>query len=102
VESLRTFDERLRFAIANKRLIQVIYNSSARVAEPHDYGLKNGAAKLLAYQLHGGRPMSGRGWKLFDVSKIERIVVLEATFRGSRAQPHQQHTRWDALFARVG
>lgn len=94
-------DASLRFAIANKRLICFSYNSHWRVAEPHDYGLKNGAAKLLVYQVRGESSSVGRGWKLLDMPKIEQVTVLSDTFRGTRGRPHQHHMQWDELFARV-
>src|SRR5439155_6202844 len=43
----RSVDGQLRFAIANKRLIQFRYHGDRRVAEPHDYGIQNGTPKLL-------------------------------------------------------
>ena len=42
---LGAFDRQLRFAIAHRRLIEVRYGGRLRVAEPHDYGLKNGASQ---------------------------------------------------------
>ena len=101
MESHSVIDNQLRFAIANKRLVQVIYHSTPRVAEPHDYGLKQGTAKLLTYQIRGTSRTAVHGWKLLDVSKIEGLVVLEQTFRGSRVAAGQRHMEWDELFARV-
>jgi hypothetical protein len=102
VQSLATvLDEPIRFAIANKRLVQIIYKAKLRLAEPHDYGLKNGTAKVLVYQLSGQSRTTVHGWKLLDVSKIDRLVVLGQTFRGSRMRPGQHHMVWDEVFARV-
>lgn len=95
-------DTSLRFAIANKRLVCFLYNSKWRVAEPHDYGVKNGVAKLLVYQVRGESSSTARGWKLLEMSKIDQLTVLSDTFRGTRERPHQHHMRWDELFARVG
>jgi hypothetical protein len=98
-----TLDERLRFAIANRRLMQVTYHGRPRVGEPHDYG-RQGTPRLLFYQLReaggagGARPS---GWRLLEVSKIEDGQVLDDTFRGSRGPSHRQHLIWDELFARV-
>jgi hypothetical protein len=94
-------DTSLRFAIANKRLIAFYYNAKWRIAEPHDYGLKNGGAKLLIYQVRGESSTVVRGWKLLDLSRIEQLAVLVDTFRGTRARPDQHHVHWDELFARV-
>jgi hypothetical protein len=38
---------------------------------------------------------------LFDLSKIEDCIVLDATFRGSRGQVHRAHLAWEVLYARV-
>ena len=95
-----TVDAQLRAAIANKRLIQFTYNNSARVAEPHDYGQRNGTDQLLVYQ----RKKAGAhntGWRSLEVSKIDRLVVLDDTFRGTRNAPQQDHVAWDVLYARV-
>ena len=95
-------DSSLRFAIANKRLIAFFYNSKWRVAEPHDYGVKNGTAKLLVYQVRGKSTSGVRGWKLLDISKIHQLAILEDSFRGTRVRPEQHHMRWDEVFVRVG
>lgn len=95
---------KLRFAIAHKRLLGLEYQGRLRIAEPHDFGAMKGAAKLLVYQLlvdgaAPGKPV--HGWRLLDVRKIGACKVLEQTFAGSRGDSHQQHMRWDAVFARV-
>jgi hypothetical protein len=103
-ELSRSLDEHMRFAIANKRLIQLRYGGKLRVAEPHDYGVQRGTAKVLVYQLResgGGHRSDARGWRLLDVLKIEAIVVLEETFHGSRGESHHRHYVWDAIYARV-
>ena len=95
---------KLRFAIAHKRLLGLEYNARLRVAEPHDFGAMNGTAKLFVYQLlvDGAAPGShAQGWRLLDLPKIGACKVLDQTFAGSRGDSHQQHLRWDAVFARV-
>jgi hypothetical protein len=95
-------DERIRRAIAEKRLLEIRYKRAARLAEPHDYGVIDGTERLLTFQLHG--PDSGKGaagWRLLDVVKIESCVVTDQTFPGSRGQSHQQHYQWETLYARV-
>lgn len=99
-----SIDEQLRFAIANKRLIQIGYRGDLRVAEPHDYGVQHGSANLLIYQLRGsgrGHGSRERGWKMLTVSKIDTCVVLDEAFSGSRGQSHQHHFAWDVVYARV-
>jgi hypothetical protein len=98
-----TLDSQLRFAIANKRLIRFTYDGAVRVAEPHDYGLRDGATKVLAFQ----REKAGRknrdvlGWRWLDTSKIHDCIVLEASFSGTREAAAQHHHHWDVLYARV-
>ena len=89
-------DEQLRFAITNKHLVKLTYSGTARVVEPHDYGVQKGGVRLLAYQLQ-----TAPGWRLFDVAKIEGLAVLDTVFKGSRGASHQNHHIWDTLYARV-
>jgi hypothetical protein len=96
--------DQLRFAIAHRRLIAVSYGGRLRVAEPHDYGVKNGSRKLLVYQIQedgGGQEKAVTGWRLLEVSRIDACVVSDATFAGSRGTSGQRHHTWDELFARV-
>jgi len=99
------FDHQFRSAIRNKRLIQLRYHGRSRVAEPHDYGINKGTARLLVYQLRAPVDRPGRsvkGWRLLDVSQIEDCVVLDEAFPGSRGTSHHNHMEWDVLYARVG
>jgi hypothetical protein len=99
-----SLDEQLRFAIAERRLIQVRYNGKQRVAEPHDYGVQKGATRLLVYQRRasGGDPRkSPMGWRLLDTAKIEACDVLDEPFNGSRGPAHERHYVWDVIYARV-
>jgi hypothetical protein len=98
-----TLDSQLRFAIANKRLIRFSYESTERVAEPHDYGVRDGAPRLLAFQRQkaGRKDPHVRGWRWLAISKIEDCIVLEDSFRGTREAAGQQHHHWDVLYARV-
>lgn len=95
---------KVRFAIANKRLIGIGYDGRLRIVEPHDFGAMNGTAKLLVYQLHAdGAATHGpvQGWRLLEIAKIGVCRVLEQTFAGSRGDSHERHLHWDAVFARV-
>ena len=96
-------DTQLRFAIANKRLIQFTYDGATRIAEPHDYGLRDAADKLLVYQREkaGRKDQRVRGWRLLDITKIQDCVALDASFSGTREKANQQHHQWDVLYARV-
>ena len=101
-ENEPTLDQRLRLAIAAKRLVQFIYETKRRVAEPHDYGILGGVTKILVFQVRGESRTPLPGWRLLETSKVEELVVLEEAFPGSRGQSHRLHNEWDELFARVG
>ncbi len=103
LSSGHTLDSQLRFAIANKRLIRFSYESAVRVAEPHDYGVRDGAPKLLAFQREkaGRKDRHVRGWRWLDIAKVEGCTVLDAVFKGRREAPGQQHHHWEVLYARV-
>jgi hypothetical protein len=100
----QTLDSQLRSAIANRRLIRFAYGGAVRIAEPHDYGMRDGQTKLLAYQREkaGRKDRNARGWRWLDTAKIQDCTVLEDTFSGTREAADQQHHHWDVLFARVG
>jgi hypothetical protein len=90
-------------AIRDKRLIEFTYKSTGvRIAEPHDYGIRDGNELLLAFQLSGdSRTRTGRGWKHLQVNEIRDLRILNRRFPGSRADRTQHHRSWDVLFARV-
>jgi hypothetical protein len=99
----QSLDERLRFAIAHKHLIEVLYHGSTRLAEPHDYGVYKGIERLLVFQVRGSAPSehSAKGWRLFDTSQIEECLVLVKSFDGTRGLAHERHLVWDIVYARV-
>ena len=94
---------RLVSAINEKLVIEFVYkDGQARAVEPHDYGIRDGIAKMLAYQISGAsRSGNPRGWKWYEVDDMRRLTLLEQHFPGSRADGTQQHFEWDVLFARV-
>lgn len=94
-------DASLRFAIQHRRLIQFTYQGAQRIAEPHDYGVSRDRIKLLAFQVRGQSKSPLPDWPLFEVARMERLVVLDETFRGSRGRFGQSHKQWDLLFCRV-
>ena len=96
-------DERLRYAIENKHLIELSYHGSMRIAEPHDYGIYKGIERLFVYQLRGSMQShhTTAGWRLLDTAQIEECLVLEKRFPGSRGVIHGSHLVWDVVYARV-
>ena len=83
--------EKVRFAIAERRLLQF------------DYGVIKDIRRLLVYQRSrvGSIGAQAIGWRLLDFPKIARCVVLEDRFSGTRASPDQQPYDWDVLYAHV-
>ena len=92
----------LRRAIRDRRIITFTLHDLPRRAEPHDYGIINGAAKLFFYQV-GGQSRSARpvGWRWAVVSEIAALEVTDQTFSGSRPASSERHVHWDVLFATV-
>jgi hypothetical protein len=89
-------------AISERRLVTFILDGFRRIAEPHDYGIIDGVARLFFYQV-GGESRSGRpvGWRWGVISKISGLRILNDTFPGSRAAPSGRHIHWDTLMATV-
>jgi hypothetical protein len=95
-------DALIRFAIANRRLIRFTMHGRVRIAEPHDYGIRDEVPQLLVYQV-GGESNSGKlpNWRWVLLPKASSFELLEETFSGGRIAPSGQHSRWQRLFARV-
>jgi hypothetical protein len=95
-------DAALRRAITGKRLVRFRFHGCVRVAEPHDYGVRNGAVQLLIYQV-GGESRSGKlpDWRWIAVAQIAALEVLDETFPGGRDAPSGGHAKWDELYLRV-
>ena len=96
-------DRAIRKAIREKRLIEFSLHGLMRIAEPHDYGLRNGSDQLLAYQV-GGKSRSGGlpNWRWVKVAEMSEVKLLKATFEGNREAPSGKHSGWDELYLRVG
>jgi hypothetical protein len=95
-------DRLLRLAIAERRLVSFTLKGFNRRAEPHDYGVINGVAKLFFYQV-GGQSGSGKpvGWRWAVLTEIRRLQILDEHFPGPRDTASGQHVHWDRLMASV-
>jgi predicted DNA binding CopG/RHH family protein len=101
LDQSRVIDEQLRFAIANRRLIEVTYHGKLRVAEPHEYGLRKDTATLMIYQVSAAgvrQGKSSRGWRLLDISRIEAVRVRDETFPGDRDKSSSQLVLVNEMF----
>lgn len=95
-------DALIRRAIRRRCLLAFDLKGLPRRAEPHDYGLIKGVAKLFFYQV-GGRSSSGRpfGWRWAAVEEMQNVRLLEERFSGPRDADPQRHVHWDVLLASV-
>lgn len=72
-------------AINDKNLIEFYYEGGNRVVEPHTYGITTADNEgLRAYQISGYSSSGKMGWKMFDLSKAKRIVILSKSFNKTR------------------
>lgn len=68
-------------AIENRRTVEFQYEGRLRIVEPHCYGLTaKGNEVLRAYQVDGFSSSGKMGWKIFSLSKINNIILLENNF----------------------
>jgi hypothetical protein len=95
-------DQLLRLAITERRLVMFILGGFRRIAEPHDYGIIDGVARLFFYQV-GGESRSGRpiGWRWGLLPRISNLQILRDGFAGPRPAPSGRHIHWDTLIATV-
>src|ERR1700722_10727972 len=95
-------DALIRSAIGQRRLVTFTLHGCLRVAEPHDYGIRDGVPQLLAYQVRG-QSKSGKlpNWRWVVLSQASGFELLDETFPGGRTAPSGNHNPWERLFLRV-
>jgi hypothetical protein len=98
----RGVDALIRRAIARKRLIRCVLDGRERIGEPHDFGIRDGRAKLFLWQVRGAS-RQGRlpGWRTLRFPETHDFVILEERFPGRRGPASGRHRRWDEVWARV-
>ena len=94
-------DPLLSSAIEHRRMIRLVYHGKERRVEPHDYGILNGTAQLLGYQVAGASSRRLPNWILMKVNEMVDLELLEKTFAGGRPTASGKHLQWDILFIRV-
>jgi predicted DNA-binding transcriptional regulator YafY len=68
-------------AIKSKSLLAFSYENYDRVVEPHCLGISvKGNLCLRGYQVAGNSSTGILGWKLYDVSKIDKMEELQESF----------------------
>jgi predicted DNA-binding transcriptional regulator YafY len=81
-------------AIRKRRRLRFTYNQKTRIVEPQCYGIGTKGTELLrVYQVQGGAERE----PLFDVSKIEDLVVLDEVF----TQPGPNYKKNDSAMATI-
>jgi hypothetical protein len=68
-------------AIENMNVIEFSYDGENRVVEPHCFGVTTeGNDAIRAFQVDGYSSSGRMGWKLYDLSKMDDLSVLEEIF----------------------
>jgi len=85
-------------AIRDKRLLEFYYEGGNRIVEPHCYGITTaGNEGLRANQIKGFSRSSGYTIKMFDLTKVIQINILEETFNS----PHKLYKRGDKGMSKI-
>ena len=81
-------------SIRKKRRLRFSYSGKPRLVEPQCYGVgRKGNELLRVHQLQGGSQRE----PLFDVAKIENLVLLDETF----SQPGPNYKKNDSAMAKI-
>lgn len=77
--------DKICLAIKNRKLIQFSYKEMQRIVEPHCCGVsKQGNDSVRAFQIEGESETDLNEWKLFTLSKMESLEILERCFSDPR------------------
>lgn len=89
-------------AIAAKKVVSFTYRGLPRIVEPHIYGIHDGVAQLLGYQIRG-RSSTGivPDWRRFQLRAMKSLQTLKEDFPGRRSNPSGKHSHWDRQIALV-
>ncbi len=71
-------------AIEEKCLVRLRYKNRERIIEPHDYGIHNGLAKVLGYQVAGSSSHKLPSWRWMEEHFMSDIELLDRRFAGGR------------------
>jgi Predicted transcriptional regulator len=85
-------------SIRTRRRLRFLYNKKVRIVEPQCYGMGTKGTELLrAHQLQGGEQRE----PLFDVSKIEDLVMLDETFTKPGPNYKRDDSAMKTIFAQL-
>lgn len=100
--AITTLHQTICTAIGERRLLAFSSKGHSRIAEPHDYGVKDRVRKLLYYQVAGSsNSHPPTGWRWADTDELTGTKLLAERFAGARPAPTGRHVTWDKLFASV-
>ncbi len=72
-------------AIKNQKLLEIEYDGGTRIVEPHCYGeTTKGNEGLRVFQVDGYSSTGKMGWKMYDLGKADKIIILDDTFDSPR------------------
>ncbi|AGR77473.1 hypothetical protein A7H1H_1173 [Aliarcobacter butzleri 7h1h] len=93
----------IREAIANKQLLEFIYNDKRRVVEPYTFGCSHkGDDTLSAFQIEGGSNSSrDLGWRQFILENIESLVISETSFNDIRDGYNPNDSRMSEIYITI-
>lgn len=90
-------------SIRNKQLLKFDYDNCLRIVEPHTYGLSTAGNEVLRAYQTGGQSTSHKipDWRLFEVSKMESLVLLEESFPSARDEYSKGDTDMSTIFCEL-
>lgn len=86
-------------AIENRNILEFDYDGCHRKVEPHTLGVSTRDNEILsAFQIGGqSNTIDIPDWGLFSLNKIQRIRIVDETFKGTR----NGYTRGDSRMKRI-
>lgn len=88
-------------AINNKSLLSFTYHGDRRVVEPHTYGCDGKQVeKLSAWQI-SGKPLDKPDWRLFELSDMQMLQLLDQHFSNTRHGYKRNDSRMQTIYAQL-
>lgn len=90
-------------AVAEHRLLMFGYGDWVGVVEPHTYGLTTAGHEALSAWLRPGltRADPEGGWRMYLVSRMRALQVLEERFTAPRAGYNPEDRHFTRVYCRV-
>lgn len=90
-------------AIESRKIIIFNYDGGSRRVEPYCYDISNKGKELLrAYQISGfSRSRNPSGWKLFHVSKIKGLQIVNEKYIKNRPGYNPRDPSMERIYCRV-